>query len=258
MKMATLTGILLTFIILFNIGYSLAQYQIPGIEENDYFIYKISAYWSSENSTKTVPGDLLEYNNTLNYEVDITSISGPNVTSTETWRFQDSTENQVIVVQNVDTGQLYVMKGLSKMIGANLGSGDAVYPSGNETWSVNQTETKDYGGTKREINVIAFIDEAAESNGSISASSRTDYLFDKETGMLVEQRDDFQSSEENVSIVMTLTETNRWSITQNSGYQIEFSLPLQIAVVIIVAVLISVVGIYVYHKSKIKSKKRRR
>ena len=76
--------------------------------------------------------------------------------------------------------------------------------------------------------------------------------------MLVEQRDDFQSSEENVSIVMTLTETNRWSITQNSGYQIEFSLPLQIAVVIIVAVLISVVGIYVYHKSKIKSKKRRR
>jgi hypothetical protein len=231
------------------VGQALGQNRVPGVRENDKFIYTITASWSSNNQSTTVPTDLLDLNETKWYNVTVLSITGENVSSSDVWQFANDTESTAIVVQNIVTGDSYVMKGFVEITSANLSPNDLLYASPDETRRINQTKSVDYGNYTRDANEISFSYPLDTSADATSFGTEAHY-FDKQTGILVAKTQTVVSSDENFTIVMLLVGTNRWPITTiptiasasstppPDANQV-FGVPLPIVVsVVVVAVLV--------------------
>jgi hypothetical protein len=262
---------LLALLCLAMVGQTLGQNRMPGVHENDQFIYTITAFWNSNNQGATVPADLLSVNETRWYNVTISSISNSNVSSNDIWHFANGTESTVVVVQNVASGTSYVMKGLVEITSANLGPNDLLYDSADDPRRINQTVSVDYGNNKRDTNAISFSYPLTDTSTGATGYGTEAFYFDKATGILVAKTDSSVSSGENVTIVMLLVGTNLWPITtvpslasasssSASGSPQVFGVPLPILVLVaVVAVLIvAIAAVVVLHGRKRHRRKTRR
>jgi hypothetical protein len=184
-----------------------------GVHVGDQYLYKIAAYWSSTSVSATPPSDLLELNNTAFYNMTIIDVGSGNVTSMDTWSFTNGTEQNSVVIQSLITGQSFLMNGLVAPILADLGPGDLIHPEANDYIRINETKTIYYGGSTRYANKLAFDTRLQDANGNNVGSSNSTYIYDKSTGALVERRDDTNEKLETTSVVMTLQQTNRWTIS---------------------------------------------
>lgn len=243
----TITFSLLALLALGIVGQSFAQTRVPGVNMGDTFNYSLTAYWNSNNASATIPSDLQELNKTKSYEVSITSVIDTNVTSNEFWSFTvNDTKNPSLVIQDVESGASYYMGGLIGITGANISANELLHPSTTDGWRVNQTISRSYGSGTRETNVIIFTDSILDSNNSTIGSSNDTYSFDRQTGVLVERRQDIVQYEDHVVILLVLTETNLWTV-QNTGLDITF---LLIIVGIVAVVIVAVVAVVYFRRRK--------
>ncbi len=190
-----------------------AQTRVPGVKVGDHFTYSLVAYWSSSNASATPPSVYVDFNNTSRYKTTITAVEADNVTSTDVLRFNNRTEKSATVIQSVETGESYYKNGLVVLIGANLTLNDPLHLSSDDSSKVNQTTLVDYGGIVRDTNAVTYIQMIQDLLGTTGSGNST-YLFDKETGVLVERRDDTSlTGGATVSIIVMLKETNRWAVT---------------------------------------------
>ena len=194
-------------------GQVFGQTGTVGVGVNDQFKYAIVAFWSSSIPGATVPDDLVTTNSTQWYNVTVSAISDSNVTTVDNWQYSGS-DTSAVVVQDVNSGTSYLMNGLINIAGANLGSGDRLYPTGNDTRRINQTISFNYGSSKRDTNAIVYTTPILDSLNNVVGSETSALYFDKATGMLVANRDFTEDAEENVTILILLEGTNLWEITQ--------------------------------------------
>ena len=234
---------------------ALAQARAPGVQAGDHFTYIITAHWSSDYAGATVPNDLLELNSTLWYRVTVSEVSGSNVTTDDVWHFANGTERPAVVVQNVDSGSSYFMTGLIPIFGANLTANDLLHPSGDDLWRVNETESRDYASGKRDTNVVTF-SYPIEDSANIAIGTSASYYFDKATGILVERRENSVTSGETVSIILSLKETNLWTVSAAPPLQLPLPMPILIALILFVTA--AMVSVMFYGRRKSRRKKRRR
>jgi hypothetical protein len=240
---------------------TLAQTRVPGVFEGNYFTYTLTASWSSTHIGATVPGDLLAINDTFWYNCTVLEVSGSNVSTTDVWHYVNGTENTAVVVQDVDSGTSFVMKGLINIVGANLGPNDPLYSSVNDSRRINQTVSIDYGSGKRDTNAVFFSYPITDSSGNIVGSGNEAYYFDKATGMLVARSENSVDSGGNVSIVILLANTNRWLITAAPSIVSPTSSPPTsdtLVAIIIVIIMAAVVAPLVLYKTRRNRKKKHR
>jgi hypothetical protein len=232
---------------------TLAQTRVPGVFEGNYFTYTITAFWSSTSLGATVPSDLLAINDTFWYNCTVLEVSGSNVSTNDVWHYVNGTENTAVVVQDVDSGASFVMKGLINITGANLGANDPLYPSVNDSSRINQTISIDYGSGKRDTNAVVF---------SYPGSGTKAYYFDKATGMLVARSENSVDSGGNVSIVILLANTNRWLITAAPSIVSPTSSPptsdTLVAIITVIIVAAVVAPLVLYKTRRNRKKKHRR
>ncbi len=252
---------LLTLLFFAMVAPTFGATRMPGVFEQDQFIYTIVAYWNPANPNTPVPADLVTFNTTRWYNVTIGAISGENVSAEHSWVYKDGSQNSSFVIQDVNSGRLFVMKGMIDIVGTNLNANDFLYQSPNDLRRINETVSIDYGNYTRDTNAVHLSYPLTDSSGNPSGYGNTAYYFDRQTGVLVGRSDSTVDSTENVTITMLLKYTNRWPITAIptivSSSSNPNTLPPYALVAIIAAVIVIVVIVPVVFLRKRRSHKKR-
>jgi hypothetical protein len=245
------------------VGQVFAQVIVPGVKPSDTFSYEVKTYFSSDNASATVPAGLIDYNNTSQFKVVISSVSGVNATATYIWDFVNGTEIPFLLTQDVFSGLSYYksfsVPPIEILVGANIVSGALLHPSGNDTITVNQTISRNYAGGDRETNLIEFTQPIVNSetdNTTVGMSTDT-YYIDKATGVMVEQDskiEHYLNPTESQSLVWKLKETNSW----NASAPLSVSLAMiSLALVAVSVLLVASVAVYVLRRKRNRKKSRR-
>ncbi|MCW4005528.1 MAG: hypothetical protein NWF04_02865 [Candidatus Bathyarchaeota archaeon] len=237
-----------------------AQTRVPGVSNGDEMVYDVKAYWTSQNSSATVPPELQQMNSTGNFTVKVTIVSAPNVTTTQLWNFVNNTQQPYLVTWDIETGEsyYYVQSPFEGIVGADLTAGDLLHPLGNDTITINQTITRSYADGEREINIVeltAPIVDSESNDANTIGTRRTAFYLDKVTGVLVEAQDEVEyfDNEETGSVIWMIKETNLWAVSNDNGNTSgddNLSLPLHIIAGIIAVVIVVVIAIVVLRGRK--------
>jgi hypothetical protein len=205
------------------------------------FEYELSSHWSSSESTYyTAPQELLVFNYTTHVEVRISEVNSTHVKTANPRYFKDGTSVLERGEVNLYTGDGHDFVAI---IAANLKVGDLIHPNGNDGLRVLDTAKRSYGSSSRETNHVRIISE----DSSIGYKGTRDLYFDKETGILVEQKDiteytKYPNSISQVTWKLTgVTGIDNWTISKTTQ-------TLQIILAIIAIVVIAFAIIIVYKK----------
>jgi hypothetical protein len=214
----------------------------PGVKTGDTFTYSVQALWNSNDPNATLGDDVRQMNMTDYFKVEVTGISGAQVTMHTVWRFTNGTEVVGDTTRDLDTG--LAVSGTSifwAIYGGNLNVGDRISPMGFNQLTVNSTQTKTCLNHQREINTFTIIGQF-EDNSSRTLSDNMIVQFDKQTGMMVALHDlQYYTNPE-------YTETIIWQITDSNAITSSVqSFPIEIVaivvVVIVAALLVAVVAL---------------
>jgi len=253
----------ITFILLAILGFSLAGQALaqsasgePGVKPGDYLVYSIISTWSSTNPALAIPAELLQYNETLRYNVTVEAVQDANVTILNSLVFINGTTQNAPSLSNTDSGQLldYLpdYPAFQGLFDSNLAANSLLYPSGNESVIINQTVTRNYASGNRATNIVSNSFPLSDINNQTGTETITFYI-DKSTGVLVERNDLLQFPDYTASIIWTLKATNLWTV---SAEPLPIPLPIIIAIVVIIVVLIAVVVFYSMCKQAKKKSRR--
>jgi hypothetical protein len=246
-----ITVTLLAILCVGLMGQAFAQTRAPGVSRGDTFTYKVTSHWSTENATEPEPVGLTDVNNTASYKVQISDVSGVNATATYTWELKNGTQFAFLLTQDVESGQSYYHSynapPLEILVGANIQAGELLHPTGDDTYTVNQTISRNYADGARDTNLIeiTFPIQNNETDTTIVGSSTTRFYIDKATGVIVEQDTEIEHTttpKESLSIVWELTDTNLWNAAETATF--ELSLTMIIAIVAVIAVVVVILAVF--------------
>ncbi len=226
------------------IGGIWAQTYAPGVAEGDTFTYDITGFWNSNDPSTTIPQSFLELNETDYYEVRINSTSGAEVMADSVRHFKNGSDTSSVGSLNLETG---VATSALLILAANLNANDRIHPTGQDTITINETVVRNYLGEDRETNHLMLDFQENGNTGTL------DRYFDRETGMLVELRDETSYVNPDTTIIVS------WKIKETSsagrpiwGNPMEIPWLLIIPILVVIAVII---GVLFYIKKKRKRKK---
>ncbi|MCW4047632.1 MAG: hypothetical protein NWE99_08765 [Candidatus Bathyarchaeota archaeon] len=255
-KIAAAT-ILLTVLCFMMTATALAQPQTvsPGVRKGDTFTYNVKALWSSSDPNATMSENIRQMNMTDYFKVEITDVSGSEVTMNTVWRFLNGTEIDGYTKIDLSTGIYSGNSSFWAIFAGNLNTGDRIHPIGPDQVTVNSSQTNSYGGNQRETNKLVINGQFASTDNS--NRTYTDYMtvqFDKQTGMLVELHDVqiYTNPAYTQTIIWIITDTNAFTASTSAS---AFPIELLAAAVSIVAVAIIVTVIAL--KKRAKTRKRR-
>ncbi|MCX8153705.1 MAG: hypothetical protein N3E52_04650 [Candidatus Bathyarchaeota archaeon] len=205
-------AILITSVMVLTYLQTKSQVRVPGVAIGDTFVYDVMGFWNVSAVNSTIPQRMLDINQTKEFRVTITNITGPMVSTRETWVFKNGTEYNSTSMINVETG--YNTGGFWPIVAANLGKGELLHPSGQNKIAVNETVIRNYASGPRETNYFKIkYNGRDEEYGYYTAEA--EYYFDKATGMLVElyDRSDFISMGTQGAILWKLKATSVWKVS---------------------------------------------
>ncbi len=137
-------------------------------------------------------------------KLQVTDVSGKSVTLLSTSQFKNGQPiagNGTVNVWNVETGtDDGIPSTQGPIIAANLNQGDAIPPP--NTYSVNKTETRNYLGFSRTVNILDATIATPDYTSALT------YVYDKDSGMLLE------------STTQTTTQSGTQSVTTTISYRI--------------------------------------
>jgi hypothetical protein len=249
------TLLLLCILSMGLVSFAFAQTRVAGVNNPDYMTYSITSYWSSENKTEPVPVWLSDLNNTKEYKVMVGGVIGINVTTTQTWTYDNGTQLAYLITVDIDSGDPYYLsasyppgEGVECIVGANLNAGDLLHPAGNDSIAINKTISRSYLEGARDTNVIELngpiqnetIDESNNITSQVTIGNQdVTYYIDKATGVLVQKTTTIESlnPSEKLEIDWNLKETNLW----NASAPVDSFLVILVALVAVVVVVVLIV-----------------
>jgi len=246
-KKLSIATFLLVLLCLTMVGRAWAQIRVPGVVQGNTFTYDVTAFWSSDDPSATIPAYLLEMNNTEYYRVTITAVaitgvSGAEITTQNVWHFKNGTETSTTGTINLETG--ISTGGFWAIVAGNLGVNDLLHPSGQNKITVNETVMRDYAGVERETNHLMLMFLRSDDGNSVE---HVDYYFDKQTGMLVQLNDvtSYTNPRKTVTIFWKIKDSNVWVVPEFPSVLI---LPL-----FMIATLLAVIAYKKTHASIMKT-----
>ncbi len=224
----------------------------PGVKTGDTFTYSVQALWNSDDPNATMGDDVRQMNMTDYFKVEVTGVSGAQVTVHTVWRFTNGTEVAGDTTRDLDTG--LAVSGTSifwGIYGGNLNVGDRINPMGFNQLTVNSTQTKNCLNFQREINMFTIIGQfEASDNSSRTFSDNMVVQFDKQTGMLVALHDQqYYTNPEYAQIII-------WQITNSNAITESVqSFPIEIVALVVVVVVVALLVAVVALRRRAKARK---
>jgi hypothetical protein len=224
----------------------------PGVKVGDTFTYSVKGLWSSNDPNATMGDDIRQMNMTDYFKVEVTGVSGAEVTLHTIWRFTNGTEITGDTTRDLDTGM--AVSGTSifwAIYGGNLNVEDRIHPMGMDQLTVNSTQTKNCLDFQREINMFTIIGQFESSdNSSRTFSDNMVVQFDKQTGMLVSLND--QQYYTNPVYAQTII----WEITDSNAINESVqSFPVEIVALVVVIIVVALLVAVVALKRRSKTRK---
>jgi hypothetical protein len=189
----------------------------PGVTKGNTFTYDVKGLWSSNDPNVTITDQIRQLNMTDYFQVEITDVSGSEVSMNTMWRFTNGTELNGNTKIDISTGIYSGNSSFWAIFPGNLNAGDRIHPIGPDQVTVNGSQTTSYGSNQRETNRIVITGEFASNDNS----NRTynDYMnvqFDKQTGMLVALNDQqvYTNPEYTATIIWKITDSNVWTVPE--------------------------------------------
>jgi hypothetical protein len=183
-----------------------------GVEDGDNFTYSFVVNWSSTNPNVVVPQEFSDMNQTLSIHFNVTSAAGAMANLEITTILRSGTNSTEMGYSSVSTGR-YSGAPLF-LIGANLTSGDQVYPQSDpaavaagasaQPFTINETVTRTYLGTAKTVNHYS----SRETNATTGDNVNRDAYYEKSTGVLMEM------VIEHYWASLGETDSEHWKITQ--------------------------------------------
>jgi hypothetical protein len=224
-----------------------AQERTAGVTEGDWFTYEVDACWNSNDPNAIYPP--VDYENweitnqTEWAKMEITSVSGTNVSVQYLTHFENGTEDIGDGYIDVATGD--ESNAALTIIAANLDANDNLYTSGDYSmWTINDTITRTYQDGVRNTNHINMTFEFSwtENETEYYITQFVNLYWDKETGILVE--DSFEYYNQTGEYLTTWSAGSR--ITDSSVWVIpEFPVGSSM---LVIAVIVTVTIISIEHR----------
>jgi hypothetical protein len=179
-------------------------------------------------------------------QLEVTSVSGKDVTLLSTGQFKNGTAlpgSGVTSVWNIETGtQDGTPSTQGPIIAANLNQGDAIPPP--DTYSVNQSESRTYLGVSRAVNILNV------EIGTPDYNTSSTYVYDKLSGMLLEYSTQTITASQPQPVASSASysviETNIFGSTPPTSIPPNsLSITYIIAAIIIIAIVIAVIVVLV-------------
>jgi len=148
--------------------------------------------------------------------IEVIAVSGTEVTLQTTGETMDGSpmaNNGEITYHNVETGATnYTHSDIQVIMAANLNQGDIV-PLAHKTLTVTRTEMRVYNGTTRVVNIL--VDEIpTKSQQGNEETIRTTYVYDRDSGMLLETETWFIIANESDKMM-------HWSVVDTNIFNIQ-------------------------------------
>ena len=211
-----ITAFLLVILCSATVGTNSAQALLAGVTQGNEFTYEIMGLWQSVVGA-TIPEDVLQLNNTDYYKVTVTNVVDANVAVHTIWRFKNGTRVEGDSEVDLETG--IFTGGFWAIFAPDLNTSDLIHPSGPDQITVNETITRNYLNDGRDTNyVITSIwqPDPSDPTSSTYYTQKTEVYFDKQTGMLVELRDEatYNNPSRTVTIIWEITDSNVWTVPE--------------------------------------------
>lgn len=204
--------VIIAAIILATLGSPSSQ-AVAGVKAGDTFTYGLEGLWESNDPNATISDSVLQANMTESFQVTITNVSDTEISIHTVWRFKNETvleaDSNVDILTGISSG------GFWAIYAANLDQGQDAHASGPEPVTISNTYDKQYLSGKRETNLLSMSAQFqnVDDPSRVYTDSRV-IQFDKETGMLVELRNEnvYNSPEKTETIVWELVDSNVWVV----------------------------------------------
>ena len=192
---------------------------VSGVNIGDTFTYSLKGISTLTGLDAVDTPSFSQYNETDYYKVTITDVNGSSVSLDTIWRFTNGTEindNQTIDLSNGKKPDQNT--GFWAVYASNLNKNDLLRPTGYDGLIVNNTDTKTYADSTREINIWSIENQFFDMRDPTYGTQRYDYIrvyFDKQTGML-ESLNNY--SEYNNP---AMTEVITWKLTNSTVWAVQ-------------------------------------
>jgi len=174
-------GLIFCIAALALVGTVKGQTIVPGLNAGDNFDYHVTSYWSSSDAYASIPGNLVDINQTLHVELRIGYVNSTNIETTSIYYYNNGTA--LLLRGNVNLFDGISYGDFVAIIGANLNAGDTIHPSGDDGIKIQETVTRNYESGSRPTNHIS----TSIRNDTGGYTATRDQYFDQATGLLVEE-----------------------------------------------------------------------
>ena len=204
----------------------------PGVTTGQYVKYG--------NFVGTGPG-FEDFSNYGSQTLQVTNVAGTQVTLLTTGQYKNGTAtpgNGTVNVWDVAAGtEDGAQKTQGPIIAANLNAGDTIPPP--DTYAVNSTQSRQYLGVTRSVNVLSITIQTPDYNSSLT------YIYDKASGVLLESSAQTTVQGESGPVTSeysySIIETNIFGSTNPSPSVPEFPILATGGIILIILVISSAV-----------------
>ena len=188
-----------------------------GVHVGDTFTYILSGVSNLTSPDAVTPAGFSMYNDTKDYIVTVTGISGTNVTLSTVWEFMNGTQIDSPQTIDIASGNRTDSSGFWALYPANLNKGDLLSPKGFDNQIVNDTEPQSYANSTRLRNFWQIAGEFQDTSDPTGNTQRFEYdavYFDRSTGMLayLENHEYYNNPAYDLTITWQLVSSNVWAV----------------------------------------------
>jgi outer membrane protein assembly factor BamB len=174
-----------------------------GVSSGDWFKYAINASWSSTDSLARIDPDAQKLVNMQWIRIQVISVSGSNVTVSETDHFKNATEITRVGWMDVETGARQSIDE-NLFIPTDLSPGGLVYSqSPYSAVQISELISKSYSSGLREVDR-----SKTHSSSNYYSSISVDCQWDKATGLMVEDTKTFSNQTTQMSLSWVMTDSS--------------------------------------------------
>jgi hypothetical protein len=188
-----------------------------GVHVGDTFTYKITGVSNLTSSDATTPAGFSIYNDTRDYVVTVTGVSGTKVTLNTVWTLLNGTQYVNPQTIDISNGNRTDTNGFWALYPANLNKNDLLSPKGFDKQIVNDTQPQSYANSTRLRNYWHIEEAFKDTRDPTGNTMRVEFdavYFDKITGMLcrLENRQFYNNPMYDLTVTWQLVSSNVWDV----------------------------------------------
>jgi len=188
-----------------------------GVHVGDTFTYKLTGVSNLTSSDAVTPDAFYIFNETKDYFITVTGISGTRVTLNTVWELLNGTNITSPQTIDISNGNRTDATGFWALYPSNLNKGDLISPKGFDKQIVNDTQPQSYANSNRLRNYWHIEEAFKDTRDPTGNTMRVEFdavYFDRETGMLarLENHQFYNNPMYDLSLTWQLVSSNVWDV----------------------------------------------